>query len=58
MRLFVTFVVAVALVALLSLFVWGWFVNDKVIPEVVFGGLLGLVGTVVGYMWLRDRQRG
>lgn len=58
MRLFVTFVVAVALVALLSLFVWGWFVSDKVIPEVVFGGLLGLVGTVVGYMWLRDRQRG
>lgn len=57
MRLFVTFVVSVALVALLALFVWGWYVGDKVIPEVVFGGLLGLIGTVVGYMWLKDRQR-
>ncbi len=57
MKLFGTYLVAVALIGLLALFVWGWFANDKIIPEAVFGGLLGLVATVVGYVWLRDKQK-
>lgn len=57
MKLFGTYLVALALVALMALFVWGWFSGDKSIPEAVFAGLLGLVATVVGYVWLRDRQR-
>ena len=57
MKLLGTFVVAVALIGLLGLFVWGWFSADKPIPEAVFGGLLGLVGTVVGYVWLKDKQQ-
>ena len=57
MRLFGTYIVAVALIGLLALFVWGWLTSDKIIPEAVFGGLLGLVGTVVGYVWLRDQQK-
>ncbi len=57
MKLVGTYVVALALISLLALFVWGWYTGDKIIPEAVFGGLLGLVGTVVGYVWLRDKQR-
>lgn len=57
MRLFGTYLLAAALIFLLGVFVWGWYSGDKAIPEIVFSGLLGLVGTLVGYAWLRDRRR-
>lgn len=57
MKLAGTYLVAMALVALLGVFVWGWYRTGRPIPEVVFTGLLGLVGTLVGYAWLRDRDR-
>jgi hypothetical protein len=38
---------------LVALFVWGWYEQGKIIPEVIFGGLLTLVASLVGYMWLR-----
>jgi membrane associated rhomboid family serine protease len=56
MKLFGTYLVALALVALLAIFVWGWLTEERIIPEAVFAGLLGLVATVVGYAWLRDRR--
>lgn len=54
MKLVGTFVMSVLLISLLGVFVWGWFSAERTIPEAVFGGLLGLVGTVLGYVWLRD----
>lgn len=56
MKLAGTYVVALALVGLLALFVWGWLTEGRAIPEAVFAGLLGLVATVTGYVWLRDRR--
>ena len=57
MKLFGTFFITLLLISLLGLFVWGWYSSEKVIPEFVFSGLLGLVGTLIGYVWLRDRHR-
>ena len=55
--MFGTYFITLLLISLLGLFVWGWYSSEKVIPEFVFSGLLGLVGTLVGYVWLRDRRK-
>lgn len=52
-----TYLIVLSLVGLLALFVWGWYRGQRAIPEVVFGGLLGLIGTLLGYVWRRDPQR-
>jgi membrane associated rhomboid family serine protease len=57
MRLFGTFMVVILLIGLLTLFVWGWFAQDKPIPEAVFAALLGVIATVTGYVWIRDRHK-
>lgn len=56
MKLLGTYLVVLALLLLLGVFVWGWY-SGKVIPELVFSGLLGLIGTLVGYVWLRGKER-
>jgi uncharacterized membrane protein len=53
MRIFATLIVTLIVMGLVALFVWGWYEQGKIIPEVIFGGLLTLVASLVGYMWLR-----
>jgi NhaP-type Na+/H+ or K+/H+ antiporter len=49
-----TYTVVAALIVLLAAFVYGWLTEGRRIPEVVFSGLLGLIGTLVGYVWHRS----
>ncbi|MGL4612219.1 MAG: hypothetical protein ACRCYY_21490 [Trueperaceae bacterium] len=56
MRIFVTFVVTLLMTGLMAVFVWGWY-QGRMIPEVIFGALLTLVGSLVGYMWLRPQEK-
>lgn len=57
MRLLGTYIITLTLIALLGLFVWGWYSNERAIPDFVFSGLLGLIGTIVGYIWLQGRPK-
>jgi uncharacterized membrane protein len=54
MRLFATLIITLIVVALVAIFVWGWYEQGKIIPEVIFGGLLTLVASLVSFMWLRN----
>jgi uncharacterized membrane protein len=56
MRLFVTFLVTLIVTMFVAVFVWGWY-EGRVIPEMVFGALLTLVASLVGYMWLRTPEK-
>ena len=58
MKLAGTYLTTTLVIGLLALLVWGWYAKDKPIPEVVFGSLVGLVGTLVGYVWLRGKEEG
>lgn len=57
MKLSGTYLLSLLLIALLGVFVWGWYAADKDIPEIIFAGLLGLIGTLVGYVWTKDQSR-
>ncbi len=52
-----TYLLIVLLFILLSLFVWGWYEGERDIPELVFAALSGLIGTLVGYLWMKDKKR-
>jgi uncharacterized membrane protein len=54
MRLFATVLITLIITAFVALFVWGWYAQGKIIPEVIFGGLLTLVASLVSFMWLRN----
>jgi uncharacterized membrane protein len=56
MRLLATLTVTLIITAFVAVFVWGWY-EGRVIPEMVFGALLTLVASLVGYMWLRTPER-
>jgi uncharacterized membrane protein len=57
MRLVATLLVTLIVTAFVAVFVWGWY-EGRVIPEMVFGALLTLVASLVGYMWLRTPEKG
>jgi uncharacterized membrane protein len=54
MRLFATVLITLIITAFVALFVWAWYTQNRIIPEVVFGGLLTLVASLVSFMWLRS----
>ncbi len=54
MRLVATLLITLIITAFVAVFVWGWYTQGKIIPEVVFGGLLTLVASLVSFMWLRN----
>jgi uncharacterized membrane protein len=54
MRLFATVLVTLIITTFVAVFVWGWYEQGKIIPEVIFGGLLTLVASLVSFMWLRN----
>lgn len=53
MKLTGTYLLVAALIALLALFVWGWYHAGRDIPTLLFNGLLGLIGTILGYVWVK-----
>jgi hypothetical protein len=57
MRIFATMLVTLIVTGFVAVFVWGWY-QGRIIPEMIFGGLLTLVASLVGYMWLRDDRKG
>ena len=54
MRLFATVLITLIITAFVALFVWAWYTQGRMIPEVIFGGLLTLVASLVSFMWLRN----
>jgi drug/metabolite transporter (DMT)-like permease len=57
MKLGGTYLLSIMLIFLLATFVWGWYEGERTIPEVIFAGLLGLIGTLVGYIWMKDKPK-
>ncbi len=54
MRLIATLFVTLIITAFAALFVWAWYSQGRIIPEVIFGGLLTLVASLISFMWLRN----
>lgn len=57
MKLGGTYLLSIMLIILLATFVWGWYEGERTIPEAIFAGLLGLIGTLVGYIWIKDKPK-
>lgn len=58
MRAGIVYLVACGLLAMLGLFVFGWFINGRDIPDIIFNALLGLLGSIVAhFVHLATNQR-
>lgn len=53
MRLAGTYAVVAAVLVMAGALVYAYVTSSRDIPEVIFGALLALVGTLVGYIWHR-----